>query len=1036
MNLPKIFVNRPITTIMVFLGIMAIGLVSLMKLPIDLFPDIENPVISVITQYPGASAKDIETNITKKLETYLTTVNKLDELTSTSIDNVSVIQCKFKWGTDLDEAANDIRNQLEIAKRDLPEDAETPILFKFGSNMFPVLIYGVSAKESYFGLDKLIDKKIADPLKRIPGVGTVMAIGGPIRQIRVEIDPEKLEAYHLSIDQIAKILAAENMTLPTGDIKMGRLDYNLRVPGEFKSPQEIAHVVVSQFNGHPVYLKDVASVQDTLKERTIDVNLLGGKGMTLLIMKQSGANTVNVAKKVIKRLEQLQKKLPSDVKFHLVLDSSEFIVNSVRNLAEAVILGGLFVILVILIFLREWRATIIIALTIPVSLIVAFIYLFVSGETLNIITLSSLSIAVGMVVDDAIVILENITRHIEGGARPKEAAIFGSNEVGLAVVASTLSIVAVFLPLAFLSGIAGVFFHILGILVTVMIVTSLFAALSMVPMLSSKLYHRRVKGKKYVGRFAPLLEKSEQLFKRMERKYETLLQWALHHRKTIVISAFILFIGSMLLFKFVGTEFMPQSDDGSLQINVELQPAVKLERTHEYGRKIANILKKVGGKDLKYYSIQSGVNDEGFSSVVMGQREGTNIFLLRARFTKKSQRKRSVFEIADSLRKRIKTIPGIVNFSISAAGAGSFLVGATGKQLEVDIIGYNLNKTTALARKIEKILKEIPGAVDVAIERGRERPEYEIVLDREKIASLGLNTAMVANVIRQNIYGTIATQYREEGEEYDVFLRYKKEYRNSLTYIENISIPTRTGKMVKIKDIATIREVLYPPEIKRKNQERVVTVGANVSGRALGDVTAELKQKISTLNIPEDIDIEYSGQVKQQSESFSDLGLFLILSIFLVYMIMASQFESLVDPFVIMFSIPFALVGVAWGLFITGIPLSSIAFLATIMLIGIVVKNAIVLVDYTNILRAREYTLYDAIVTAGGDRLRPVLMTAITTILGMFPLAISTGEGSEIWQPLGVTVIFGLLFSTFVTLILVPVLYSVFETRFKKGEWE
>ncbi|HFE63192.1 MAG TPA: efflux RND transporter permease subunit, partial [Caldithrix sp.] len=467
----------------------------------------------------------------------------------------------------------------------------------------------------------------------------------------------------------------------------------------------------------------------------------------------------------------------------------------------------------------------------------------------------------------------------------------------------------------------------------------------------------------------------------------------------------------------------------------ELQPAIKLEQTRNYSKLIENSVKEEA-PELRYYSIQAGVNDRGFSSVMMGQKEGSNIFLFRARFLKKSERERSVFEIADSLRKKIAKIPGIVNFSIRAAGAGSFMVGATGKQLAVDIIGYDLEKTTELAREIESKLKVIPGAVDVAVDRGRERPELEIVLDREKIASLGLNTAMVANTIRHSIYGTVATKYREEGEEYDVFIRYQPDFRQSIANVENISIPTMTGSMVKVKDIATIREVLYPPEIKRKNQERVVTVGANISGRALGDVTADLKAETDKLHIPDGVELEYSGQVEQQSESFRDLALFLILSIFLVYMIMASQFESLLDPFVIMFSLPFALVGVAWGLFLTGVPLSAIAFLAIIMLMGIVVKNAIVLVDYTNILRAREYGLLDAIVTAGGNRLRPVLMTAITTILGMLPLAISSGEGSEMWQPLGISVIFGLLVSTVVTLVLIPVIYSIFETRFRKAVWE
>ncbi len=1036
MNLPKIFVDRPITTIMIFLGILAIGLVSLSRLPIDLLPEIEMPVISVLTQYPGASARDVETNVTEEIETLLSTVNKLDKITSVSIDNMSVVQCQFKWGTDLDEAANDIRNLLELAKRNLPDDVETPIIFKFGSNMFPVLIMGVNAEESYMGLNKLIEKEIANPLKRIPGVGTVMVYGGPVRQIRIDIDPRRLEAYNLTIDQIAGILAAENLNMPTGSIKMGLLEYNLRVPGEFTDPDQVGNIVISQMNGCPVYLKDVATIYDGLKERTIDVKLMGGKGLTLMVQKQSGANTVAVANAVLKKMEELKKNVPSDVKFQTVLNSSDFIVNSVRNLSEAVIYGGLFVVLVILFFLREWRATVIVALTIPFSLIVAFIYLFITGNTLNLISLSSLSIAVGMVVDDAIVILENITRHIEGGARPREAAVFGSTEVGLAVVASTLSIVAVFLPLTFLSGISGVLFHILGILVTVTILTSLFAALTLVPMLSSKLL-RAKRGKINDSKLNKLYQITENWFIRIEEFYQKLLRFALTHRKTVIISAFIIFVGSMVLFKFIGTEFIPKSDDGSLQINVELQPGTRLEETKKVAKQIENILHEEA-PELQYYSVQAGVNDEGFSSTLFGQKEGSHIFSMRLRFGKKKDRERSIFDIADVLRPRISRIPNVVNFSIRSGGLGSMLIGggATGKDLEIDVIGHNLEETTRLANEIESKLELIPGAVDVAIDRSKERAELEIIPDREKIASVGLNTAMIANTIRQSIYGVVATKYREEGDQYDIFIRYKPAFRESIADVENIPVRTLTGQLVKVKDIATIKETLSPPEIRRKNQERVVTIGANISGRALGEVTADIQRQIAQMNIPPGIDIEYGGQVEQQSESFRDLGLFLVLSIFLVYMIMASQFESLLDPFVIMFSIPFALVGVAWGLFLTGISLSAIAFLAIIMLIGIVVKNAIVLVDYINILRAREYQLFDAIVTAGGNRLRPVLMTAITTILGMIPLAISRGEGAEIWQPLGVTVIFGLAVSTLVTLILVPVVYSVFETRFKKGEWE
>lgn len=1032
MKLPEMSVRRPITTIMLFMAIIIIGFVAYQRLPIDLLPEIEPPIISVLTQYPGASAQDVEINVSKKIESGLSSVTNLKKIRSTSIDNISVVTLEFEYGTNLDEASNDIRSALEFTKRNLPEDALDPIIFKFSTNIFPVVFLAVTANESYIGLNKLVENEIVDPLKRVNGVGTVQAFGGPIRQILIQIDPKKLEAYNISIQQLGQVLQAENLDLPSGTIKMGNMEYNLRVPGEFTNVNEIKNLVVSQQSGRIVYLKDIAEVKDSLKDRTINVRLNGGRGLQIIIQKQSGTNTVQVAKDIKAKLEQIKKNLPSDVKIDTIVDTSEYIVNSINNLAEAVILGAVFVSIVILLFLRKWRATLIILLTLPVSLIGAFIYLYFTGNTINIISLSSLSIAVGMVVDDAIVILENITHHVERGARPREAAIFGSSEVGLAVTASTFTIVAVFFPLVFISGIAGILFNQLGFLVTVMILVSLLAALTLIPMLSAKLLKSKKEEKPIKNPYLKKIDSALSHFLNiLDDYYQRILNWALDHKKTVIIGALLIFIGSLALIPVVGTEFLPRSDSGNFQLTLELQPGIRLEETIEYVKKVEDIIKK-DFPEIEFVAGRSGVNDQGFSSILFGQREGANISSVQVRTIKKSQRKRTIFDMADALREKLKPIPGIKSFTINTSGSMSMLTGGTGSPIEVDIIGPNLDETYQIANNIKEYMTKLEGTRDVRIDIGDPRPELQVILQRDKMALNGLNTALVATTLRNNYYGLTATKYRELGDEYDIFISLPPEKRNSIADIENLPIKTMTGSTIRLKDVGQVVQQYSPPEIKRKEQERVVAVLSDVEGRSLGEVTADIKKYVNTLQLPSNVSIEYSGQIEQQTDTFKDLSLLLILSIILVYMVMASQFESLLDPFIIMFSVPFSFTGVFLALFVTGTPFSVIAFLGSIMLIGIVVKNAIVLIDYTNITRARGYELRDAIIYSGRNRLRPVLMTALTTLLGLIPLAISRGEGSETWQPLGISTIGGLFFSTVITLIIVPVLYSVFETRIKQ----
>jgi len=1036
MNLPDVSVRRPVTTIMLFMGIIIIGYVSFSRLPIDLFPEIEPPIISVLTQYPGASAQDVELNVSKKIESSLSSVTNLKKIRSVSVDNISVVTLEFEYGSNLDEASNDIRSALEFSKRSLPDDAEDPTIFKFSTNIFPILFVAVQAQESYLGLNKIVETEILDPLKRVNGVGTVQAFGGPVRQILVQIDAKKLEAYNITAQQIGQVVQAENLNLPSGAIKMGDMEFNLRVPAEFTNVQEISNLVVSQSGGRLVYLKDVANVVDSLKDRTINVRLNEGRGLQMIIQKQSGANTVQVVADVKAKLAELQKNLPSDVRIEIIQDSSEFIIQSIDNLTEAVLLGGVFVVFVILIFLRQWRATFIIILTIPVSLIGAFIYLYFTGNTINIISLSSLSIAVGMVVDDAIVILENISHHVERGARPREAAVFGSSEVGLAVTASTLTIVAVFFPLVFIGGIAGIIFNQLGFLVTVMILVSLLAALTLIPMLSSKFLVSTKDKKPIKNKLIKTLDNSmEKAFNSVDNLYASILGWALSHKKSVIFIAIGLIIGTVMLFPFIGTEFMPKSDSSQFSVTLELEPGRNLEQTVEYVKEVEQIIKSEFPEVL-FMSVRAGVNDMGFSSILFGQNESTNLAGFQIRTSKLAERNRTIFEMADTLRQRLAPIAGIKTFTINTAGGMSFLTGAGGAAVEVDIIGPDLDKSYLVANNLMEHISGISGTRDVRIDIGDPRPEIQITLDRTKLSLNGLNTALVGAALRNNYYGITPTKYRELGDEYDIFISLPPEKKRTLTDIENLPIKSMMGTTVRLKDLGEITQAYSPATIKRKEQERVIAVLADVQGRSLGEITTDIKAYASKLELPPNTTIEYAGQIEQQTDTFGDLLLLLLLSIILVYMVMAAQFESFLDPFIILFSVPFAFTGVIVGLLVSGISFSIISFLGAVLLVGIVVKNAIVLVDYTNIIRARGLELKEAIIYSGRNRLRPVLMTTFTTLLGLIPLAVSSGDGSETWRPLGISTIGGLFFSTLITLILVPVLYSITETRLKKTKKE
>jgi len=1031
MRLPEFGVKHPTTVTMLFLGIFILGVVCFTRLPIDLMPEIEPPAISVITIYPGAGATDVETKVTKYIEDNLSIVNNLDKITSKSKENLSIVTCTFEWGTDLNEASNDIRDKLEFAKKDLPDDIEKPMVFKFNTAMMPILVCGVKAKESYFKLYDIIDDKVVDPLKTVPGVGSVKIMAGLQRQINVYFDRKRLEAFHIPIQQVVQILAMENITLPAGSLKLGKTEYIIRLPGEFETPDEIGDVVIGQHGGTLLYLKDVAKVEDSFKEQTMFARTNGEYGLMLMIQKMTGGNTVNITKAVKEKLKKLQRTLPKDIEILPIIDSSDLIVWTIDNLKQSVIWGGIFVILVTLFFLRQLRSSLIIALTIPFSLIIGFIFLYLCGYTINVMSLVSMAIAVGMVVDNAVVVLDNITRHRDRGEKLTEAAIFAPSEVGLAVIAATFTTIVIFVPLMFLGGIVGVMFKQLAFVISITLLASLFTALTFTPMLSSRLLKVTPSGnpkKRSRKRFYKL---SELWFKIVELRYKKLLGWALAHRKKTLGIIILIFILSLALIPIIGTEFIPEIDSGEFQMGIELPVGTRIEETDRVTQEIERIFEK-DVPEVKSIASFSGQSEEGYEET-MGMKGGSNVGKLFAKLVRKGERRRSTKEIGKVMREKVSRIPGIKKIDIRAGAAMAQILFAGAKPISIEIIGHNLEETDKLAARIKKIVEDTPGAVDIMISRDVGRPELRIKVDRKRASTLGLNMAQIADTLRTHFYGKEATKFREAGEEYDIFVRMKERDRRIIPDIENIIIISFTGKAIKLKNIATITEELEPLEIERKGQERIVKVEARTYGRPLGQIASDIKTELAKINVPAGISVGFGGEVEEQKKAFRNLIMLLILGILMVYMVMASQFESLLDPFVIMFSVPFAFVGVIWFFLLTGTTLSITSFIGLIMLMGIVVNNGIVLVDYTNILRARGLNLFEAIQTAGQHRLRPVLMTSLTTIFGMIPLVLSRGEGSEIWRPLGGAVIGGLLVSTLVTLVIVPVVYSLFEQHVKNN---
>ncbi len=1027
MKLYEVAVKKPISTIMIFVAVLVLGVFSLRNLAIDMYPEMELPMVSVITVYSGANATDRETNVTRVLEDQLNTVSNLKELTSVSRDNLSMITLELEWGSDITEAANDVRDVISRTASYLPDGADQPIVFKFSSSMIPIMYMSVTADESYAALNKILDEKMVNVLNRIEGVGTISLAGTPVREIQVNVDPNKLAAYNLTVEGLGGIIAAENVNIPAGTMDIGRHTFNIKADGEFTSSDDLRKVVVSNMGGRTILLSDVAEIRDTLEKSTIDERINGERGVRVVIQKQSGANTVAIVDKVMAELPAIKASLPPDVEVDIIMDNSESIRDSISSLSETVMFAFIFVILVVMFFLGRWRATFIICLTIPISLIAAFIYMYVTGDTINVISLSSLSIAIGMVVDDAIVVLENITTHIERGSKPREAAIYATNEVWLSVIATTLVVVAVFLPFTMLGGMAGIMFKSLGWIVSIVITVSTIAAITLTPMLSA--YMLKIDGGVHTYKGIGILYKPVDRFLAwLDNAYAKILYWVVHNRKKTLIATLAIFAVSLLLLFRVPLEFFPAQDNAIIAAKVELDQNIGVEQTAKMARQIDEIIYEKY-PEVYLMSTSAGESTDAYAAM-FSSGGGSHVINYTLRMPKKSEResKRTIFEISDLFREDLAAIPEVRRFTVSPGGGGGGM--NSGSTVDIKVFGYDMDTSNRVAKDLQARMAALDGTRDVVLSRDELRPEYNVVFDRSKLSYYGISSSTASMFVRNRINGLDAAKYREDGDEYDIVVRYAENHRTSFEDVENITLYSATGQPVKLRDVAAIEEEFASPTIERDNRQRVVTVKSTVGeGYALGDVVNQVNAVLDSYETPDGIYLEVGGSMEDLQEMMGDLGALLILVVLLVYIVMATQFESLKMPFIIMTTILFAFTGVFLALWMTGTPLSMIAMIGAIMLVGIVTKNGIVMVDYTNLLIERGYTALDAVVASGKSRLRPVLMTSVTTILGMLPMAIGVGDGSELWQPMGIAIIGGMTFSTLLTLLIVPVLYAMFGVR-------
>ncbi|MCU0638746.1 MAG: efflux RND transporter permease subunit [Candidatus Krumholzibacteria bacterium] len=1025
MNIAQGSVRRPILTTIVFLIVITLGIVSFSRLSIDLMPEITYPTISVITSYGNVGPQEMEESITRPIEEALAAVQGVEEITSTSTEGQSQVRVAFNWGTDLDVAANDIRDRIDRVLWILPEDMERPIIRKFDLSAFPVMFLAVAGDMSQLDLRRIVEDQVEYRLERVPGVAAVDIRGGLAREIHVDMKSAQLKALGISTGAVLSALREENLNIPAGLYEKGNLEVLVRTQGEYRDLDEIRNTVITLRDRAPIRIRDVADVEDSWEEIRQLVRIDGDPGLRIAISKQSGANTVNVAKGVREEIGRINRDMPQ-LRIVPLIDTSVYINQSIRNVGNSTLLGGLLAILVLFIFLRNVSSTLIISTAIPISIISTFGLMYFSGFTLNIITFGGLALGIGMLVDNAIVVLENIYHLRESGAAPVASSIDGVSQVSSAVVASTLTTVVVFFPVVFIRGMSGIMFRQMAIVVSFSLLCSLVVALTLIPMLSSK-FMRFQSAAHYKGesRLHRLYSSSESAFLKTDKTYSDILGWALTHKRIVVGSALALFVFSVLLVRLIGVELMPAADEGEVRINLEMAVGSKLEVTDHTTRAVEEIVR---AQVPEMVSMLTNVGGGGWGS------SGGHTSDIRVTLVPRKDRRRSSEQVANDLRGVLMKIPGVT--IRTRAGQGLFIMrmGASSESpINIEIRGYDLDTAQRLAQRVQELLADIPSITDTRISREEGSPEQIIRIDRAKAADLDLGVSRIGEVLETAVGGTRASYFREGGKQYPILVRLAKEDRMNFDELLDLSVVNRRGESVILRNVVNAVQAEGPVRIERKDQERIITIDANYTGKDMGSVIREIRGQLRSIAVPKDFVILFGGDYEEQQKAFRELLLGLILAIFLVYMVMAGQFESFMDPFVVLFSIPMSLIGIVLTMLLTGTIFSMQAFIGCIMLAGIVVNNAILLVDTTNRLRREEgMELIEAVRAGGSRRLRPILMTTLTTVLGLIPLSIGFGEGGEAQAPLARVVIGGLLSSTLITLVLIPVVYVIFEKRLRR----
>ncbi len=1024
MKLPEHSVNRPIMVYMFTTVMIILGVVSFVRLPVDLMPETQSPTISVRAEYPGVAPEEVENLVARPLESSLSAAPGIYRITSTSSEGSANIRIQFDYGVNIDEAANEIRTRLDRTRGSLPEGVLPPTVFKFDTSQFPIMSLAVSGNKDARELRTLLEKDIQPRLERVPGVAAVDIRGGLRREIHVTLSTEKLRSYNLSVNQVVNTLRNENQNRPVGPMEEGKYEVLLRTQGEFQDVKEINKVVVASRGGVPIYLQDVAELADTHEEIRQMVRIDDKPSVRFSIRKQSGTNTVTVADAVRAELAKLEKMFP-DIKIYPMFDSSQFITKSINNLNDSAVQGGILAIIALLLFLRNIRSTLIVAISIPITVIGTFILMYAYDFTLNTMSFGALALSVGMIVDNAIVIIENVFRHREGGYSHSEAAVMGTSEVAGPLVASTLTSVAVFVPLLFLGGQSGIMFKQLAWIVGFSQIFSLIIGLTLVPVLCSKYLRVREPDAKTHPWLYKIIHGSGRILDALDENYQRAIHWSLTHRKTVLLSAALLFGGSLLLTQFIGVEMMPETDESELRVSLELPPGTKIEVTDELTKRFEQIIRKEV-PETKH--IMSEVGGGGWMSSSMHTAD------LSVQLIDKSQRKRSSQDIINALRPKLNIQPGMIvrarsqsnNMMMNRRGGG----GGTGERVSVEIRGFDMAVASDVAKRVKDIIDGIPGITDSQVSRREGNPEMLLRVDRDKAASLGLNASDVADTLETVVGGRRASQFRQEGEEFNILVRLNEQQRANIAQLQNISVVTPGGQSVPVGNLVSVQRREGPVSIERQDQERMVRVTAGYAKRDLGSIMKDIDQRLSGMTLPTGFSFFYGGEYEEQQKSFRELLFALILAIVLVYMVMAAQFESFRDPLIILFSIPLAAIGVVMALFLTETTFNQQAFIGTIMLAGIAVNNAIVLIDYTNLLRHRDKLLLrHAVELAGRRRLRPILMTTLTAIVGLLPMALGLGEGSEVQSPMARVVIGGLTTSTLITLLFIPTIYTMIEER-------